>query len=183
MELSRPYYDALRKELQMRPPELSDTLYFGGGTPSATPIATIQDLIREMPLTKGAEITLEANPDDVTDQSLAAWLKGGINRLSLGVQSLEPQVLRSMLRSHSAHDAIAAIDKIKTIGFSNLNVDLMLGSPEQTVEGFLIGLSQILDFRPQHVSLYMLEVHDGTLLDRMVLTGESGDHERKPASG
>ena len=84
MELSRPYYDALRKELQMRPPELSDTLYFGGGTPSATPIATIQDLIREMPLTKGAEITLEANPDDVSDQSLAAWLKGGINRLSLG---------------------------------------------------------------------------------------------------
>ena len=77
-----------------------------------------------------------------------------------------------MLRSHSAHDAIAAIDKIKTIGFSNLNVDLMLGSPEQTAEGFLLGLSQILDFRPQHVSLYMLEVHDGTLLDRMILKGK-----------
>jgi oxygen-independent coproporphyrinogen-3 oxidase len=169
MALTTPYYAALKKELRMRPPELSDTLYFGGGTPSLTPVTLIGELIRMMPLTAGAEITLEANPEDVTDQSLDNWLKLGITRLSLGVQSLESPVLRSMLRIHSAKNALIAIEKAKKAGFMNLNIDLMIGSPNQTVEGFLFGLSQILDFHPQHLSLYLLEIHEGTLLDRMLL--------------
>src|SRR5262245_12926713 len=93
LSLSTSYDEALRKEVQMRPPKLSDTLYFGGGTPSVTPAATIKELIRMMPLTNDAEITLEANPDDMSPESLSLWLDCGITRLSIGVQSLEANVL------------------------------------------------------------------------------------------
>lgn len=156
----------------MRPPQRSDTLYFGGGTPSVTPSSTINDLVSMVPLTKNAEITLEANPDDVSDGSLSSWLEIGINRLSLGIQSLEPAVLRLMLRRHSAQESIAALHNAQKSGFKNINVDLMLGSPGQTTEGFLLGLNQILDFRPQHISLYMLEVHEGTLLAKQIQEGK-----------
>lgn len=157
----------------MRPPRPSDTLYFGGGTPSVTPAHTIDGVIKMMPLTKDAEITLEANPDDVSFESLSSWLKCGITRLSLGIQSLEPAVLRTMLRRHSANQAIIAIQNAQKSGFGNINVDLMLGSPAQTAEGFLLGLLQILDFRPQHISLYMLEVHEGTLLSHQIQQGKT----------
>jgi oxygen-independent coproporphyrinogen-3 oxidase len=156
----------------MRPPRPSDTLYFGGGTPSVTAVDTIDGLIKMMPLTKDAEITLEANPDDVSFESLSSWLKCGITRLSLGIQSLEPAVLRAMLRRHSANQAIIAIQNAQKAGFGNINVDLMLGSPAQTAEGFFLGLLQILDFRPQHISLYMLEVHEGTLLAHQIQQGK-----------
>jgi putative oxygen-independent coproporphyrinogen III oxidase len=172
LSLSTSYDEALRKEVQMRPPKISDTLYFGGGTPSVTSVATIKDLIRMMPLTNDAEITLEANPDDVSPESLSAWLECGITRLSMGIQSLEANALRIMLRRHSAQDAITALQNAQKSGFKNVNVDLMLGSPGQTAEGFLLGLLQILDFRPQHVSLYMLEVHEGTLLARQIQEGK-----------
>jgi oxygen-independent coproporphyrinogen III oxidase len=152
----------------MRPPKISDTLYFGGGTPSVTPSATIKQLITMMPLTQDAEITLEANPDDISPESLSSWLECGITRLSIGIQSLETNVLRLMLRRHSAQHAIIALQNAQKSGFKNVNVDLMLGSPGQTAEGFVLGLLQILDFHPQHVSLYMLEVHEGTLLARQI---------------
>ncbi len=157
----------------MRPPQHSDTLYFGGGTPSVTPSATIHDLINMVPLTKDAEITMEANPDDVSQKSLSSWLEIGITRLSVGIQSLEPAVLHAMLRRHSAQESIAALQNTQKSGFKNINVDLMLGSPGQTTEGFLLGLIQILDFRPQHISLYMLEVHEGTLLARQIQEGKT----------
>jgi putative oxygen-independent coproporphyrinogen III oxidase len=172
LSLSTSYDDALRQEVQMRPPQHSDTLYFGGGTPSVTSAATLNELINMVPLTKNAEITLEANPDDVSQKSLSSWLEIGITRLSLGIQSLEPSVLRLMLRRHSAQDAIAALHNAQRSGFKNINVDLMLGSPGQTAEGFLLGLIQILDFRPQHISLYMLEVHEGTLLSAQIQEGK-----------
>jgi oxygen-independent coproporphyrinogen-3 oxidase len=172
MNLARPYYEALHKEIEMRPPEFADTLYFGGGTPSTTPVSVIDDLIIQMPLTKDAEITLEANPDDVTGNNLDAWLKSGITRLSLGVQSLEASALRTMLRRHSAHDSTLAIELAKQAGFANISIDLILGSPGQTAEGFILGLSQLLDFHPQHLSLYLLEVHEGTLLERNILQGK-----------
>lgn len=172
MNLAEPYYAALRKELQMRPPELSDTLYFGGGTPSTTPIAITAELIHSMPLTADAEITLEANPDDVNDENLQRWREAGITRLSLGIQSLETRALQLMLRRHSADDALTALEIAKRSGFANISLDLMLGAPGQTTEGFLFGLSQVLDFRPQHLSLYLLEVHEGTLLNQQILTGK-----------
>jgi oxygen-independent coproporphyrinogen III oxidase len=171
LSLSTSYDEALRKEVQMRPPKPSDTLYFGGGTPSVTPPATIKQLIRMMPLKDDAEITLEANPDDVSSTSLSSWLECGITRLSIGVQSLEANALRLMLRRHSAQDAIIALQNAQKSGFKNINVDLMLGAPGQTANGFLIGLLQILDFRPQHLSLYMLEVHEGTLLETQIQQG------------
>jgi oxygen-independent coproporphyrinogen-3 oxidase len=156
----------------MRRPKLSDTLYFGGGTPSVTPVVTIRELIKMMPLTNDAEVPLEANPDDVSDASLSSWLECGITRLSIGIQSLEANALRLMLRRHSVQDAINALQNAQKSGFKNINIDLMLGSPGQTAEGFLIGLLQILDFRPQHVSLYMLEIHEGTLLARQIQEGK-----------
>lgn len=163
----------------MRPPALSDTLYFGGGTPSVTPVSVVNELITSVPLKEEAEITLEANPDDVSAESLSEWLKCGITRLSLGIQSLEPAALKAMLRRHSAQEGLKALQNAQESGFQNINVDLILGSPGQTPEGFLLGLIQILDFRPQHLSLYMLEVHEGTLLARQTLEGKAQPMEEE----
>ncbi|HEY7160135.1 MAG TPA: radical SAM family heme chaperone HemW [Acidobacteriota bacterium] len=173
LSLSSLYYEALEREVQMRPPQQSNTLYFGGGTPSVTPAAIINKLIKMVPLTQDSEITLEANPDDVSAASLSSWLECGITRLSIGVQSLEADVLALMLRRHSPQQAIIALQNAQQSGFKNINVDLMLGSPCQTPEGFLLGLTQILDFQPQHLSLYLLEVHEGTLLARQIQEGKA----------
>jgi oxygen-independent coproporphyrinogen III oxidase len=168
LSLSVPYDEALIQEVHMRSPRHSDTLYFGGGTPSVTPAPVINELIKMVPLTEDAEITLEANPDDVSLESLSSWSDIGITRLSLGIQSLEPAALRLMLRRHSARDAINALQNAQKSGFKNISVDLMLGAPGQSPEGFLLGLIQILDHHPQHISLYMLEIHEGTLLARQI---------------
>ena len=129
LSLSSSYYEALEHEVQIRPPQQADTLYFGGGTPSVTPAAIINKLIKMVPLTQDPEITLEANPDDVSEVSLSSWLECGITRLSIGIQSLESNVLRLMLRRHSPQEAIIAIQNAQKSGFKNINVDLMLDRP------------------------------------------------------
>src|SRR3989304_9071809 len=99
MSLANRYYEALLKEIDMHPQkQTADTLYFGGGTPSRTPPETLQKLCEKFDLQQDSEITLEANPDDITPSVLQQWLALGINRLSIGVQSLEQTVLQWMLR-------------------------------------------------------------------------------------
>jgi oxygen-independent coproporphyrinogen-3 oxidase len=108
----------------------------------------------------------------MNEQTLYGWREAGITRVSLGIQSLETKALQLMLRRHSADEAITAFETAKQCGFTNINLDLMLGAPGQTAEGFMFGLSQLLDFRPQHLSLYLLEVHERTLLNQQLLAGK-----------
>ena len=169
LSLSDRYYSALLNELS-RNPVISpiDTLYFGGGTPSLAPMELLQAVVARCPLEPDAEITLEVNPDHVTWEKLVAWRELGINRLSLGIQSLQDAVLRSMLRQHTPEQAIQSIADANEAGFQNRGVDLILGYPQQTPEGFEEDLKRLVEIRPEHFSIYLLEIHERTPLARMI---------------
>lgn len=156
----------------MRPlAEKSDTLYFGGGTPSLTPSIVLKRLHEKFELAQDAEITLEANPEDITSESIAGWIETGVNRLSIGIQSLQEPALRSSSRVHSAEQALQAIEKVQVSGWANVNLDLMIGLPEQTVSGFIEDLQHLIRLRPSHFSLYLLEIHDRTALSKEIQSG------------
>ena len=143
-----------------------DTIYFGGGTPSflgADALATILTAIRRsFDVDNNAEITFEANPDSVSDQLLKRLKAEGFNRVSLGVQSDDDEMLEKLNRPHNYAQAVAAYQKIRKAGFRNVSVDLIYGLPGQTVRTWLETLEHVLEMMPEHISLYGLEVHEGT---------------------
>ena len=147
-----------------RPSETVDTLYFGGGTPSLAPIDVLQETIRLFDLIPGAEVTLEVNPDHITSTILNQWKSIGINRLSLGIQSLESEVLKMMLRQHTPDEALEKLKEVKERGFQNVNVDLILGYPKQSGAIFLQDLQRLVDLHPDHFSIYLLELHESAPL-------------------
>lgn len=152
--------------------ELCDTIYFGGGTPS---IVSIKDLhlildalIAKFEVSEGAEITLEANPDDITTEKLQLWKNAGINRLSVGIQSfLEPE-LRWMNRAHSAADSLRCIDEINDAGFTNYSVDLIYGSPLLGNQDWINTIDTVLEKNIPHISCYALTVEPKTALHKMI---------------
>lgn len=174
------YADLLCAELDLRaktfqPAEIS-TLYFGGGTPSLLPPALVSYLIaavdRTFPLQKNAEITLEANPGTVTAASLEGYLAGGVNRLSLGVQSLDDRQLALLGRIHSADDAGKAIEMAKAAGFQNIGIDLIHGLPGQSLDEWQAVLEESIAMNPQHISAYGLSIEAGTPLALQIGRGE-----------
>jgi oxygen-independent coproporphyrinogen III oxidase len=169
------YLRALLAEMRAAPPGTADTLYFGGGTPSLLApgrIRRIVDLARErFSLPPGSEITLEANPRDLGVEALRELRAIGVDRLSLGVQSLDDGVLAEMGRRHTAAEALAAIDDARAAGFENLSVDLILGWPGESEERWMRGLTEVVRARPDHVSLYLLEVAERTALGHRVQGG------------
>lgn len=169
--LSDSYYRALHQELALRPAVEADTLYFGGGTPSLTPATELQAIKDRFFLLPGTEITLEANPDDIHEKDLEQWSSVGINRLSIGIQTLEEKALRVMRRKHTVEEALRAARLVRDSGFPNISFDLIIGTPEQSVDGFLQGLTRLLDFQPHHLSLYLLEIHERTLLQQLIKAG------------
>jgi oxygen-independent coproporphyrinogen-3 oxidase len=146
----------------------ADTLYFGGGTPSLLAperTAQIVEVARErFGLPPAAEITVEANPRDLDGTGYRELLALGATRLSLGVQALDEGVLAQMGRRHTADDARRAVAEARRAGFSNLNVDLILGWPGETRERWHLCLKGLLALEPDHVSLYVLEVEGKTAL-------------------
>ena len=122
---------------------------------------------------------MEVNPDHVTAQKLTDWRSLGINRLSLGVQSLEKPVLDRMLRQHSPQQALNAIRLSAEAGFTNRSIDLILGFPDQTVSGFLSGLRQLIENEPEHFSIYLLEIHEGTGLHKIIQSGRAVSMEEE----
>ncbi len=132
------FFAALRREAEMRAgfPGPFGTLYMGGGTPSAVVpglIASMIDHLREVfEFEDGAEITIEANPDDITPRALDSWLESGINRLSIGVQSFEDDVLEFLGRRHDAASAVSAIKSAREAGFENIGIDLIMGYANHT---------------------------------------------------
>ena len=134
--------DALETELTLWAtrgdiPEFA-TVFFGGGTPSYLPATDIQRLIdtarTNYGIARDAELTLEANPDDISATKLASWQQAGINRLSIGVQSFNDTILRTLSRRHSSHDALDAVEDARQAGFRNISIDLMYGLPNQTLD-------------------------------------------------
>ena len=154
-----------------------DTIYLGGGTPShlaPEAIERIVDRIRaDRPVAPDAEITLEANPDDVTPGTAAAWLRAGINRVSLGSQSFDPAVLAWMHRSHTAEQIPQAVRILRDAGAANLSLDLIFALPPALARDWARDLDRALGLEPEHLSLYGLTIEPRTPLARWTTRGES----------
>ncbi len=153
-----------------------DTVYFGGGTPSRiTPVAIgriLERVAADRAIAAGAEVTLEANPDDVTPESAAAWSAAGVNRVSLGAQSFDPGVLAWMHRTHSAEQIGAAVETLRRAGIGALSLDLIFGLPAALRRSWRADLDNALALGPDHLSLYGLTVEDHTPLGRWTARGE-----------
>jgi oxygen-independent coproporphyrinogen III oxidase len=152
--------------------DAADTVYFGGGTPSLLEPAEIGRLIgacREaFDVSRDAEVTLEANPESVTESSLAAYREAGVTRLSFGVQSFRDEELARLSRLHGASRARAAYLEARRAGFDNVSLDLMMWLPAQRVTDWLESIDAAIALGPEHLSMYMLEVYaNAPLKDEM----------------
>lgn len=152
--------------------EICETIYFGGGTPSILGIddlSLIFDALRKkFSIAADAEITLEANPDDITPAKLNLWKQIGINRLSVGIQSFLETELLWMNRAHTAVDSLRCIDEIKDAGFSNFSIDLIYGSPLLSNEDWRNNVTTVIDKNVPHISCYALTVEPKSALDKMI---------------
>jgi len=158
------------------PPLGVDTIFLGGGTPSLLPTDHIRQILdvlrRSFRLAPEVEITLEANPGTVNRSALGALREAGVNRLSLGAQSADPSILHLLERTHDFGQVDSAVRQARSAGFENLNLDLMLGVMTQTMESWLASLQAALGLQPEHLSLYMLSVEEGTPLAAWVRSGK-----------
>lgn len=158
----------IREAGRLAPTYLVDTIYFGGGTPSffgADGMADILSAIRKhFDVAPDAEITFEANPDSVTERLLRRLRGEGFNRVSLGIQCDDDEILKKLGRPHTYEQAVAAVQKIRKFGFKNLSLDLMYGLPGQKLHQWENTLHNVLSLRPEHISCYGLKVEEGTPL-------------------
>lgn len=174
------YVELLREELHLRSsrlgPHVVPTIYFGGGTPSLLSpdqiIRLLATIGSHFTVEPAAEITLEANPGTVTPASLAGYLAAGINRLSIGIQSLDSLQLELLGRIHSADEARTAFQSARTAGFSNIGIDLMHGLPGQTLPAWQGTLQEAVALNPEHISVYGLSVEEGTPFAKWAEQGE-----------
>jgi oxygen-independent coproporphyrinogen III oxidase len=175
------FLQALRGEIRRRlgttdTPHEIDTLYFGGGTPShlgPKGVAGMMTMMREFFRWEGhAEITLEANPDDVTPSTTARWLQSGITRVSLGAQSFDPHVLEWMHRTHGPAQIDTAVEVLRDTPFTSWSFDLIFALPDVLQRDWARDLERALGKQPPHLSLYGLTVEQGTPLGRWAERGE-----------
>jgi len=149
-----------------------DTVYLGGGTPSklgASGITRLLDAVRRHARVRDdAEVTLEANPEDVTAETIRAWRSAGVNRLSLGVQSFDDRVLAWMHRTHDAEKARTALDVARQEGIGNLSIDLIFAVPDALERSWARDLDAALALEPPHISVYGLTIEERTPLGRWV---------------
>ncbi len=179
-EWKRSYVDSLKREMQLRREEIDVTrvpsLYIGGGTPSQLPSTLLQEVFRAIQenftLVKDAEVTIEANPDDVTPEWLAALSQTPVNRISMGVQTFSDSLLRFLSRRHTSHQAIEAVQRCQDAGYSNISLDLIYGLPGQTFEDWCRDVKLLLSLDVPHLSAYALSYEEGTALSKMLQDGK-----------
>ena len=164
----RAICDHIKEAGALAPGYVVDTIYFGGGTPTffgAEGMAAILNTIRKsFDVAYGAEITFEANPDSVSDRLLKRLRSEGFNRVSLGVQCDNDEILKKIGRPHNYQQAVNAVKRIRRYGFKNLSLDLMFGLPGQSLESWQATLKNVLSLSPEHISCYGLKVEEGTPL-------------------
>lgn len=173
---------ALLKEIDLRqnylPNEPVDSIYFGGGTPSILRVSDLETIIHSLreknSVSSFAEISLETNPDDISEEKIKAWLNIGINRLSIGVQSFFEQDLLWMNRAHNAKQAMDSLE-LACRYFKNITVDLIYGTPMLTNEKWRQNVETILSFDIPHISCYALTVEPKTPLQKMIKSGKAED--------
>jgi oxygen-independent coproporphyrinogen-3 oxidase len=169
-------YPRLRQESRIAdvPQAVVDTVYFGGGTPSLLdPIGLqrVMESIRAGFECAFEEVTLEADPETITPCKAAAWRDGGFNRISMGVQSFQDNELKAGGRMHRRDDVFRAAQVLREAGFQNISFDLIAGLPHQTDDSWDESVAQLLILRPEHASIYLMEIDEGSRLGLEVLTG------------
>ena len=186
----KEYTDALEKEIKLRAAlekeagtdKPIDTVYIGGGTPSVMDISSLSEMVktlkRSFDIAAGAEFTLEANPatlgikDRVVLAKLQAYKFMGVNRLSMGVQSMDNDRLHFLGRIHTAENVARDMEIIRQKGFDNVNLDLIFSVPGETAADAIADLEKILAFSPEHISCYSLQIEEGTPFGEMAANGE-----------
>lgn len=174
-EKKEQYIEALCKELIIRKPYLEDetieTIYFGGGTPSQLDKADFEQIFKTIDRVYGMdhckEITLEANPDDLSLSYIVMLASLPFNRISIGIQTFDESTLKLLKRRHSAQQALDAIKNCRTAGFENISIDLMYGLPGETLQQWTADLQQAIDLNVEHISAYHLIYEKGTALYNM----------------
>ena len=141
-----------------------DTVFVGGGTPTLVPADDLVDVLARVPLRAGAEVTVEANPDAVSAESLRTYRDGGVTRMSFGVQSMRAHVLVGLGRTHDPANVRRAVEWTRAAGFETFNLDLIMGAAGETVADWDATLDAVVDLAPPHVSAYSLTVEPGTPL-------------------
>jgi len=173
--------NALTEEIRLRknylPKENIQSIYFGGGTPSLLEKNELSILLNEIykhfKLSEKCEITLEANPDDLSKQKILALKKAGINRLSVGVQSFFDDDLKFLNRAHTSKQALYSIKEAQEIGFTNITIDLIYGVPELTLQKWQSNIEQTLKLEVPHISAYALTVEPQTALHHFIKIGKN----------
>lgn len=161
------YLDAVRADIETafdRETRAVATVFVGGGTPSLVPPDLLVAALAGIPTVEGAEVTVECNPDDVDVELLRVLRDGGVNRISLGVQSMVPRVLGLLGRHHDPDNVVSAVGAIREVGFHSFNLDLIYGAASETVDEWAATVDAALALAPPHVSAYGLTVEAGTPL-------------------
>lgn len=185
-ELKERYVDALIREIHMRKddfarlgtslsPSSTSTVYFGGGTPSSISVCDIERIVGALESTFNgtpSEVTLEMNPDDVTEDCIKAVRQMGINRISMGIQTFDDSRLQFIRRRHNASQAEKAVMTIREEGIHNVSIDLMFGFPNQTMDEWVTDIDKAIALHPTHISAYSLMYEEDTPLFRMLQKGE-----------
>ncbi|MFS8084665.1 MAG: radical SAM family heme chaperone HemW [Acidobacteriota bacterium] len=183
--LAERYVNSLIKEIvkwnEVKSPDVVDTIYFGGGTPSLLKpfqieriLAAVQDRYEVL---AGAEVTIEINPGDggtgavARLETMRGFHRLGINRASFGAQTFDDRELKQLGRTHSSDDITGTFQQLRQAGFENITFDLIAGLPSQTMAGWQRNLAAALELRPEHLSLYLLDVHEGTPLADQIRRG------------
>ena len=174
--VSNDYIDAVLRELEAAPKDQVPTIFFGGGTPSLLPADDLGRVIAAIKarngITADCEITLEANPDSVTAEKLKRYLEVGFNRISFGMQSAKPHVLAALDRTHNPENVKRAVDLARSAGFESISVDLIYGTPGESLDDWRETVVEALSLDIDHISAYALIVETGTKLAAQIKRGE-----------
>ncbi|MDX1921215.1 MAG: radical SAM family heme chaperone HemW [Candidatus Caenarcaniphilales bacterium] len=183
------YTDALCHEISSRTPfeekEILDSIYFGGGTPSILPLEMLEQIFETLKenfvIHQNTEITLETNPGTVDEQKLVGLKNLGVNRLSIGVQTFDPQILPKLARGHTLADSLEIVELAQSVGFTNISIDLIFGLPKQTVDSWKDTLEKACDLAVQHISCYLLTIEEGTPFQKLYQSQKSLPHPDLPS--
>jgi oxygen-independent coproporphyrinogen-3 oxidase len=173
-EIVERYVAALIKEIEnySRPAESIETIYFGGGTPSLLSPKQLETILnsihKKFSVEPIIELTMEMNPATVTPETLQLYKSIGVNRASFGAQTFDDAELKRLGRRHSANDVRETIELLRNAGFDNVSFDLIAGLPRQTIKDWERNLDEALKLKPEHISLYLLEIHEGTPLAEQI---------------
>lgn len=176
-QLYEPYARAVCREIELHAGDswgAFDTAYFGGGTPSLLAPESLARILTALSASfkcELEEVTLEADPETISREKAETWIGAGFTRVSLGAQSFNDVELKAAGRMHRRADISAAVETLRAAGFRNLTLDLIAGLPHQTADSWRDSVESLLRLEPQHISIYMMEIDEGSRLGREVISG------------